>query len=103
MSGGYTASTDAMASASKKITQVAEDLPDKNTDLASSPVTAQGFGQAHGDHAQKYTTGVQTLWQAVSGYSNTLNAFGANIGSGGRSYAENDHAQGNAISNAGTV
>ncbi|GHF88317.1 uncharacterized protein YukE [Amycolatopsis bartoniae] len=103
MSGGYTASTDAMATASKQIVQLAEDLPDKNTDLASTPVNAQGFGQAHGDHAQKYTAGVSTLWQAVSGYSNTLKAFGTNIGSGGKSYAEGEHTQSTAITNAGTV
>ncbi|TNC28730.1 hypothetical protein [Amycolatopsis alkalitolerans] len=102
MSGGYTASADAMSTASKRITQLAEDLPDKNTDLASSPVNQQGFGQAHGDHAQKYITGVQTLWQAVSGYSDTLKAYGTNIGSGGKAYAENDQAQGNAVSKAGS-
>jgi uncharacterized protein YukE len=102
MSGGYTASTDAMATASKKITQLAEDLPDKNTDLAHTPVNAQGFGQAHGDHADKYTAGVQTLWQAVSGYSNTLNTFGTNIGTGGKSYAATDQAQSGAITSSGS-
>jgi exo-beta-1,3-glucanase (GH17 family) len=102
MSGGYTASTDAMATASKKITQLAQDLPDKNTDLPSSPVNAQGFGQAHGDHATKYTTGVQTLWAAISGYSNTLNTYGTNIGTGGKAYAEGDHAQSNTVSKAGS-
>jgi hypothetical protein len=80
MSGGYTASTDAMATASKKITQLAEDLPDKNTDLAHTPVNAQ----------------------AVSGYSNTLNTFGTNIGTGGKSYAATDHAQSGAITSAGS-
>ncbi|GAB3005282.1 hypothetical protein LWP59_03345 [Amycolatopsis acidiphila] len=102
MSGGYTASTEAMSTASKTITQLAEDLPDKNTDLASTPVNAQGFGQAHGDHAEKYTTGVQTLWQALSGYSNTLKAYGTNIGTGGKAYSETDHAQSSAVSKAGS-
>jgi uncharacterized protein YukE len=102
MSGGYTASTEAMSTASKKITQLAEDLPDKNTDLPGSPVNAQGFGQAHGDHAQKYTTGVQTLWAAIGGYSNTLNTFGANIGTGGASYSASDQAQSAAIGKAGS-
>ncbi|MTD59476.1 hypothetical protein [Amycolatopsis pithecellobii] len=102
MSGGYTASGEAMSKASKTITQVGEDLPDKNTDLASSPVNQQGFGQAHGDHAQKYVSGVQTLWQAVSGYSDTLKAFGGNIGTGGKAYSDNDHAQSNAITKAGS-
>ncbi|WP_236796692.1 hypothetical protein [Amycolatopsis sp. GM8] len=101
MSGGYTASSEAMSTASKTITQIGEDLPDKNTDLASSPVTQQGFGQAHGEHAQKYTTGAQTLWQAVSGYSDTLKAYGGNIGSGGKAYADNDQAQSDAVSRAG--
>jgi uncharacterized protein YukE len=102
MSGGYTASTDAMATASKKITQLAEDLPDNNTDLANTQVNAQGFGQAHGSYADKYTTGVQTLWQALSGYSDTLKAFGGNIGSGGQAYADTDQAQSSAISSAGS-
>lgn len=102
MSGGYTASTEAMSTASNKITQLAEDLPDKNTDLSSSPVNAQGFGQAHGDHATKYTTGVQTLWAAIGGYSNTLKTFGTNIGTGGKAYAEGDQAQSNAVTNAGS-
>lgn len=101
MSGGYTASTDAMRTASKTITQLAEDLPDKNTDLASSPVTAAGFGKAHGDKADKYINGTKTLWAAVSGYSDTLKAFGQNIGTGGEAYAESDSAQQDAISKAG--
>lgn len=46
---------------------------------------------------------MSTLWQAVSGYSNTLKAFGTNIGSGGKSYAEGEHTQSTAITNAGTV
>jgi uncharacterized protein YukE len=102
VSGGYTASTDVMATASKKITQLAEDLPDKNADLANTLVNAQEFGQAHGSHADKYTTSVQTLWQAVSGYSDTLKSFGANIGSGGQAYADTDQAQSGAISSAGS-
>jgi uncharacterized protein YukE len=99
---GYATSADAMATASKKITQLAEDLPDNNTDLANPQVNAPGFGQAHGSHADKYTTGVQTLWQALSGYSDTLTAFGTNIGSGGQAYAESDRAQSGAISAAGS-
>ena len=35
---GYATSADAMATASKKITQLAEDLPDNNTDLANPQV-----------------------------------------------------------------
>jgi exo-beta-1,3-glucanase (GH17 family) len=102
MSGGYTASGEAMSTASKKITPLAEDLPDKNTDLPGSPINAQGFGQAHGDHAQKYTTGVQTLWAAIGGYSNTLKTYGTNIGTGGKAYTDAEHAQGAAVSKAGT-
>jgi uncharacterized protein YukE len=99
---GYTASTDAMESASKKITQLAEDLPDSNTDLANTQVNAAGFGQAHGDHAEKYTTGVKTLWESLSGYCDTLKAYGENIGSGGRAYADSDQAQSGAVQSAGS-
>lgn len=102
MSGGYTASTDAMESASKKIVQLAEDLPDKNTDLSSSPVTKEGFGQAHGEKADKYINGTKTLWAAVSGYSNVLKAFGQNIGSGGKAYADTDSSQQSAVKKAGS-
>lgn len=101
MSGGFTAATDAMASASKAINQVAQDLLDDNPDLSSTPVTAAGFGQAHGAHAEKYTTGAQTLWSAVSGYSTTLGTFGSTIGSSGDAYGGSDSTQTGSITNAG--
>ncbi|NKQ58997.1 hypothetical protein HFP15_39765 [Amycolatopsis sp. K13G38] len=103
MSGGYTASTDAMATASRKITQLAEDLPDANPDLSSTPITADGFGRVHGAHADKYTTGVKTLWDSMTGYCQTLNTFGTNIGSAGSSYGHNEDTQSGAITNAGTL
>ncbi|WP_236792707.1 hypothetical protein [Amycolatopsis sp. GM8] len=99
MSGGYTASTDAMKTASKSITQLAEDLPDKNPDLQNSPITAEGFGRAHGAHAQKYTDGVQKLVAAVTGYGTTLNSLGANIGTSGSMYGDNESSQSGAILN----
>lgn len=101
MSGGYTATTDALTSASRTLGRLAEDLLDDNPDLASTPVTAAGFGQAHGDHAPKYTAGVQALWAAVSGYSTTLGSFGTNLGAGAQAYGENESAQAGAITNAG--
>jgi uncharacterized protein YukE len=103
MSGGYTASTDAMATASKTITQLAEDLPDANPDLSSSPITAKGFGQAHGDHAEKYTTGVKNLWDAMTGYCQTLTTFGTNIGTSGARYGQNEDSQSGSITDAGTL
>lgn len=90
-----------MQTAARTITQLAEDLPDKNTDLASSPVTAAGFGQAHGDHADKYINGAKTLWASIGGYSNTLKAFGQNIGAGGKAYDESDSSTQSTITNAG--
>lgn len=80
MSGGYTATTDALSSASKNIGRLSEQLLDDNPDLSSTPVDAAGFGQAHGAHAAKYTAGVTALWAAVSGYSSTLGSFGTNLG-----------------------
>ncbi|GAB2972271.1 hypothetical protein LWP59_16245 [Amycolatopsis acidiphila] len=103
MSGGYTASTDAMASASKTITQLAEDVPEDNSDLQNTTLTAAGFGQAHSDHADKYTAGVQKLWDALSGYGTTLDSFGSNVGSSGAAYGENEQTQSGNISGAGTL
>lgn len=102
MSGGYTTSTDAMVTASRTIVQLAEDLPDKNTDLASSPVTKEGFGQAHGDKADKYISGAKALWDSVSGYSNVLKAFGTNLGIGNNAYADIDDTHRSTISKAGS-
>jgi hypothetical protein len=101
MSGGYTATTDALSSASKNIGQLSEQLLDDNPDLSSTPVDAAGFGQAHGDHAAKYTAGVQALWDSVSGYSSTLGSFGTNLGTAGSSYGANEESQSGAITNAG--
>ncbi|HVV11384.1 hypothetical protein [Amycolatopsis sp.] len=103
MSGGYTASTDAMATASKTITHLAEDLPDQNPDLSSTPITADGFGRAHGAHADKYTAGVQALWDSVTGYCQTLSTYGTNIGTSGTTYGQNEDTQSGAITNAGTL
>jgi hypothetical protein len=101
MSGGYTATTEALSSASKNIGQLAEQLLEDNPDLASTPVTAAGFGQAHGEHAAKYTAGVAALWAAVSGYSSTLGSFGTNLGTAGSSYGANEDNQAGAITDAG--
>lgn len=103
MTSGYTASADAMATASKTITRLAEDLPDANPDLSSTPITAEGFGRAHGDHADKYTTGVKTLWDAMTGYCQALTTFGTNIGTSGASYGENEDSQSGTITKVGTL
>lgn len=103
MSGGYTASTDAMATASKKIAQLAEDLPENNSDLQNTTLTTAGFGQAHGDHADKYTTGVQKLWAALSGLGTTLGSYGTNVGSSGQAYGGTEDTQSGTISTAGTL
>ncbi|KAA9156704.1 hypothetical protein FPZ12_027105 [Amycolatopsis acidicola] len=101
-SGGYTASTDAMQTASKKITGLAEDLPDQNPDLSSTPVKAEGFGRAHGSHADAYTKGMKALWDSLQGYCTTLNTYGTNIGSSGAAYGQNEDDQSAAITDAGT-
>lgn len=103
MSGGYTASTDAMATASKTITQLADDLPDNASDQQSTTLTAAGFGQAHGDHAAAYTAGMQKLWEAMSGYGTTLGTFGGGIGSSGAAYGANEDKESGASKTAGTL
>lgn len=103
MSAGYTASGDAMATASRTITRLAKDLPDANPDLSSTPIKAEGFGRAHGGHAEKYITGVKTLWDAMTGYCRTLTTFGTNIGTSGTTYSQNEESQSGAITKAGTL
>jgi hypothetical protein len=101
MSGGYTADTDALAAAAKKVGQVAEDLLNNNPDLQTTEVTADGFGKAHTQHAEKYTTGAQALWDSVNGYSSTLSGYGSTLGAGAQSYGQSDSTQGSSITNAG--
>ncbi|HEV7975712.1 hypothetical protein [Amycolatopsis sp.] len=102
MSGGYTAATDAIASAAKSIGELSQHLLDANPDLSSTPITAEGFGQAHGAHSQKYTAGVQAMWDSVNGYSGTLSTLGSNLSTAGTSYSQNEDAQTGAITKAGT-
>lgn len=99
--GGYTATTEALSTASKTIGDLAEHLLDDNPDLQTPQVTAEKFGRAHGAHAEKYTAGAKALWDAVSGYSSTLGAFGTNLGTAGTSYGANENSQADAITNAG--
>ena len=99
--GGYTATTEALSTASKTIGDLAEHLLDDNPDLQNSQVTAEKFGRAHGAHAEKYATGAKALWAAVSAYSSTLGSFGTNIGAAGSSYGANEDSQASAITNAG--
>ncbi|MEV6628292.1 hypothetical protein AB0M83_22615 [Amycolatopsis sp. NPDC051106] len=99
--GGYTATTEALSTASKTIGDLAEHLLDDNPDLESPQVTAEGFGRAHNAHAAKYTAGAQALWAAVSGYSTTLGSFGTNLGTAGTSYGTNEDNQAGAITDAG--
>lgn len=101
MSGGFTAATEALSSASKNIEKLTEQLLDDNPDLSSTPITAAGFGQAHGDHATKYTAGVEALWAAVNGYSTTLGSFGTNLGTAASAYGAGENQQTDAITRAG--
>lgn len=101
MSGGYTAATEALSSASKNIGGLAEQLLDDNPDLSNTPVTEAGFGKAHGAHAAKYTAGVKALWDSVSGYSGTLGSFGTNLGTAGSAYSSNEETQADTITQAG--
>ncbi|WP_181776258.1 hypothetical protein [Amycolatopsis pittospori] len=103
MSGGYTAATEALSSASKNIGKLTEQLLEDNPDLSSTPVNAAGFGQAHGDHAAKYTAGVKALWDSVNGYSTTLGSFGTNLSTAGSSYGSNEDDQRDAITKAGNL
>lgn len=99
--GGYTATTEALSTASKTIGDLAEHLLDDNPDLPNPAVTAEKFGRAHGAHADKYTAGAQALAAAVSGYSSTLGSFATNIGTAGSTYGTNEGNQADAITNAG--
>ncbi len=103
MSGGYTAATEALSSASKNIGKLTEKLLEDNPDLSNTPVNAAGFGQAHGDHAGKYTAGVKALWDSVNGYSTQLGSFGTNLGSAGTAYGTNEDEQKDAITKAGNI
>ncbi|WP_020667738.1 hypothetical protein [Amycolatopsis nigrescens] len=101
MSGGYTAATDALSSASKNIGKLKEQLVEDNPELSPTPVKAAGFGQAHGDHSGKYTAGVDALGAAVKGYSGALGGFGTKLSTAGAKYGANEDEQGNAIDQAG--
>jgi hypothetical protein len=98
---GYKTDADAMAAASKKINELAEDLPDDNKDLGESEVGAAGFGEAHGDHATTYTTGVSMLDAAVKGLGTTLAGFAGRIGGAGTSYTAGDDARTGDMNDAG--
>ncbi|GAB3486556.1 type VII secretion target [Amycolatopsis cihanbeyliensis] len=98
---GYKSDADAMEAASTKITELAEDLSEDNKELGQSKVNAEGFGQAHGDHAQAYTKGVQTLDAAVKGLGTTLTSFASQISGAGQAYTAGDEQRRDDISQAG--
>ncbi|GAB2759034.1 hypothetical protein [Amycolatopsis magusensis] len=100
--GGHKVDADAMASASKKMTEFAEDVTDGTKELEKSKITAKQFGEAHGTHAEIYTTSIATLSAAVKGYTTALSGFAANIAAGGQSYTANDQSQSGAMNQAGS-
>jgi hypothetical protein len=100
-SGGYTASTEAIATASKAITKLGKDLLDANPDLATTAATKEGFGKAHQDHAQKYLDGAKLLSDAVNGYSATLTTLGSSLQQAGSQYAINEDNQYGNVNGAG--
>jgi hypothetical protein len=99
--GGQKADTDAMATASKNITQLAEDLTDETKKLGTTEITAKEFGTIHGAHSKDYTAGVGMLDASVKGYGTTLTGFAGNIAAGGSAYSANEDAQSSAVNNAG--
>jgi hypothetical protein len=100
--GGQKADTDAMATASKNITQLAEDLTDDTKKLGTTEITAKEFGTIHGAHSKDYTAGVGMLDASVKGYSTTLAGFAGNIAAGGAAYSGNEDTQSGAVTKAGT-
>jgi hypothetical protein len=100
-SGGYTASTEAIATASKKVTQLGKDLLDANPDLATALVTKEGFGRAHQDHSQKYLDGAKALSDSVTGYNGMLTTYGSSLEQAGSQYAGNEDDQYGQINGAG--
>jgi hypothetical protein len=99
--GGQKADTDAMATASKNITQLAEDLADETKKLGKTEITAKEFGTVHGEYSKDYLAGIQMLDASVKGYGTALGGFAGNIGAGGSAYSANEQAQAGAATNAG--
>lgn len=99
--GGQKADTDAMATASKNITQLAEDLTGGTKKLGTTEITAKEFGTVHGAHSKDYTAGIGMLDASVKGYSTTLTGFAGNIAAGGASYSANEGTQSSAVNTAG--
>ncbi|MBB4684148.1 hypothetical protein [Amycolatopsis jiangsuensis] len=99
--GGYTASTQAMSDASKKLTQSAEDLLDDNPDLGTPAVVEENFGNAHKAHSGKYTEGAKNLSDALNGYDTMLTTLGSNISTGAKTYDSNEDEQTGEIDTAG--
>jgi hypothetical protein len=99
--GGQKADTDAMATASKNITQLAEDLADQTKTLGETEITAQEFGTVHGAFSKDYLAGVGLLDASVQGYGQALGGFAGSIGAGGQAYSTNEQAQAGAVTNAG--
>ncbi|GAA1034722.1 MULTISPECIES: hypothetical protein [Amycolatopsis] len=91
--GGYTATTQALSTASKNIGDLAEKLLDDNPDLEHSELTKEKFGRVHQAHADKYLEGTKQLWAALSGYSTALGSFGTNISTAGSAYGKNEDNQ----------
>jgi hypothetical protein len=98
---GQKADTEAMATASKNITQLAEDLTDETEKTGKTEITPKEFGTIHGPHATDYKAGVDMLAASVKGYGVALTGFATNIQTGGQAYSANEGAQSDAVTNAG--
>jgi hypothetical protein len=98
---GQKADTEAMAAASKNITQLAEDLTDKTDKLGKTEITAKEFGTIHGPHSTDYKAGVDMLAASVKGYGTALTGFATNVQAGGQAYSANEDTQSTAVTNAG--
>jgi hypothetical protein len=98
---GQKADTEAMATASKNITQLAEDLTDETEKVGKTEITAKEFGTVHGPHSTDYKAGVDMLAASVKGYGTALTGFATNIQAGGQAYSANETTQSTAVTNAG--
>jgi hypothetical protein len=98
---GQKADTEAMAAASKSITQLAEDLAGETEKLDKTEITAKEFGTIHGPHSTAYNAGIVLLGASVKGYGKALTGFATNIKAGGQAYSANEAAQSSAVTNAG--
>lgn len=98
---GYSASSDAISGASKKISDDASNTQQSLSQNTQTTVAAGDFGQAHQQHQADYAAAMAEFGKGIGGMCSTLTNFAGLLSQNSTNYSSVESSNTATVSNAG--